>query len=142
MACELGSCPFFPIGEDNLEFNSFVGYGFGNTNGITFVDRGEPDLMRRDFVQGTEETEFIIDAPRGQYEILVVSEDVEEDHVTIFELENGARYGGDVVKAGRYQCELIPFVQKKDTPIRLKISTKPGYQWKMNLLMLNVIKGY
>lgn len=143
-ACEMLmlSCPFFPIGEDNLEFDPFIGYGFGNTKGITAVDRGEPDLMRRDFVQGTEETEFIIDAPRGQYEILVVSEDAEEDHVTIFELENGARYGGEVVKAGRTQCELIPFVQKKDTPIRLKISTKPGYQWKLNLLMLNVIKGY
>ncbi len=143
-ACEMlmVSNPFQVIGSDNLTFDSFRGYGFCKTEGITFIDRGKPDLLRQDFIQGTEETEFIIDAPRGQYEFLVVSGDLEEENITILEMENGARYGGEVVKKGRYQCELIPFVQKKDTPIRLKISTKPGYQWKMNLLMLNVTKGY
>lgn len=133
---------FFPIREDNLAFHPSVGFGFSNTKGIRAVDRGLDDCLRRDFLEGTEPTEFIIEAPRGQYEILVVSGDAAEDSVTILRGNNGYTVGGDVVRAGQYQCELIPMPQKKDVPLRLHVSTVPGKKWKLNLMVMNIHKGY
>jgi hypothetical protein len=70
-------------------------------------------------------------------------EDIDEDSVTIVEAVNGRKAGGDVVKAGRYQCKLIPLVKEDDDEyIRLKISTIPGYKLKINHIFLNMIKGY
>lgn len=144
VAEEMGieSVGFSFIGEDTLPFTAKRGYGFANCDDITAVDRKVPEDLRRDFVQGSEETEFIIEAPRGQYELLVISGDAEEDSVTILDTVNGWHTGDEVVTKGRYQCKLIPLIQERDIPIRLKISTKPGYRWKLNALFLNVIKGY
>ena len=93
-------------------------------------------------MEGTEEVEFIIDAPRGQYEVLVISGDGEEDSVTIARCENSRRIGGSVLPAGYFQCEMIPVITEYDEPIRIRISTAHGYRWKVNAIMLNLVKGY
>ena len=133
---------FIPITESNSVFTPKQGYGFLDASGISAVDRGAPDLLRRDFMEGSENAEFTVELPRGQYELLVISGDSEEDSVTSLLTEQGYHAGGDVVKAGRYQCELVPILQKRDTPLRLFISTKTGYKWKLNLMILNTLKGY
>ena len=133
---------FTPVAGDALKFTPKQGYGFKDATGITAVDRGAPDLLRRDCVEGTEPAEFIIEAPRGQYELLVVSGDAEEDSVTRLSTESGYTAGGKLIPAGRYQCELIPMMQKKDEPMRLFVSTEEGKKWKLNLIVLNVHKGY
>ena len=33
-------------------------------------------------------------------------------------------------------------MQKKDEPMRLFVSTEEGKKWKLNLIVLNVHKGY
>lgn len=134
--------PILFLGADNAQFTVKRGYGFANSQGITAIDREVGDCFCRDFLQGEETVEFIIDAPRGQYELFVVSGDEGEDSITILAAENGLSAGGELVKKGRYQCEILPIIKKKDTPIRLKISTKPGYRWKLNCLFLNSNKGY
>ena len=134
--------PFLPIAGEAIAFTPKQGYGFANAEGITAVERSSPDLLRRDFLEGTAPAEFIIEAPRGQYELLVVSGDAEEDSCTLLQTEQGYTAGGDIVRAGRYQCELIPVMQKRDEPIRLRISTAEGKRWKLNLVILNVHKGY
>lgn len=134
--------PIIFLNAESAKFTVRQGYGFDDTTGITGMDRGAKDCFRRDFLQGEEPVEFIIDAPRGQYELLAVSGDEEEDSVTILEAVNGTSAGGELVKKGTYQSELLAVIQKKDVPIRLKISTKPGYRWKLNCLFLNTIKGY
>ena len=58
------------------------GFGFSNTENMATVDRGAPDLLRRDFVEGTDDTSFLIDAPKKQYELFVVSVDESEDSIT------------------------------------------------------------
>lgn len=133
---------FFPVGEENIEFTPYQGYGFESAEGIKILDAGEPDLIRRDFASGAGEAEFVIEAPRGQYEFFVSSGDADEDSVTILETANGMHAGGDVVKKGQYQCKVLSVINDYDEPIRLKVSTKPGYKWKINYIMLNVIKGY
>ena len=133
---------FTPVRAENCAFTPKQGYGFKSAAGITAVDRGAPDLLRRDFLEGTGDAEFIIEAPRGQYELLVVSGDAEEDSVTRLSTESGYTAGGKLIPAGRYQCELIPMMQKKDEPMRLFVSTEEGKKWKLNLIVLNVHKGY
>jgi hypothetical protein len=134
--------PFVPVSGDAIAFTPRQGYGFASAEGITARDRGTPDLLRRDFLEGTEPAEFLIEAPRGQYELLVVSGDAEEESLTCLETEQGYRAGGTPVARGRYQCELIPVPQKRDIPIRLRISSAEGKKWKLNLMVLNVHKGY
>lgn len=138
----LGSMGFNTFEDDKLQFTHFQGYGFFDAQKIKLTKRNGPDLLRCDFVEGTEEAEFIIDAPRGQYELLVVSGDSDEESLTCLEAINGRSAGGKVVKKGEFQCKLLPLVNEEDEPIRLKISTKYGFKWKVNYIMLNAVKGY
>jgi hypothetical protein len=62
--------------------------------------------------------------------------------VTRIETEQGHVFGGAITPQGRYQCELVPILQKRDTPIRLRVATEKGYKWKLNLIVLNTLKGY
>lgn len=133
---------FLQLGADDLAFTGKRGYGFASADGINVRDRGIDDALRRDFAEGNTETEFIIEAPGGQYELLVISGDEKEEGFTILQTENGFAAGGDVMKAGQYQSELIPVIQKRDVPIRLKVSTAEGYSWKLNCIIMNQIKGY
>ena len=136
-------CGFVPVDNEKLAFTPFAGYGFTSAEGIELIDRGEPDVLRRDLVSGTGDAEFVIEAPRGEYEMFVCSGDENEDSVTLLEAVNGRSAGGEVVKKGEYQCKILPLVNESDDDyIRLKVSTKPGYRWKLNYIVLNAIKGY
>ena len=127
---------------EDLEFTVKRGYGFKSANGLSQIDRGEPDLLRRDFVEGSEDNEFIIEAPRGQYELLIVSGDESEDSVTILDAVGGRKTGGKTVKAGRYQTSLIPVIHEEDGHMRVKVSTVPGKKWKINYILVNLYKQF
>ena len=131
-----------PLFVKQLQFTPYQGYGFADAAGITAVDRGEPDGLRRDFVEGTAPAEFLIEVPRGQYDLFVVSGDAAEESVTELDLEYGPTTGGKRIPAGQYQCKVLPLVLEEDGCIRLRLSTKPGYRWKLNYLFLNCVKGY
>lgn len=131
-----------PVFVKDLQFTPRQGYGFLDASGLETVDRGAPDGLRRDFVQGEREAEFLIEVPRGQYELFAVSGDEAQDSVTVLQCEHGRNAGGDRVPAGRYQCKVLPLVLEEDGVIRLRISSKPGYSWKLNCLFVNCVKGY
>ena len=138
----MGTMSFVPMLDEKLSFTVLQGYGFENADNIRIVERSTADLLRCDFVEGTNDAEFIIEAPRGQYELFVVSGDNDEESVTHLEAVNGRKCKGKVIKKGEYQCKLIPLVNEEDEPIRLEISTDKGYKWKINYIILNSIKGY
>ena len=138
----IGTMAFNTFEDDNLAFTYKQGFGFDDVSRVSIVEREEPDLLRCDFAEGTEDVEFVIEAPRGQYELFVVSGDSLEENIPVVEAVNGRKAGGEVVKKGEYQCKLLPLVNEKDEPIRLKISTKAGYKWKVIYIMLNAVKGY
>jgi len=147
-ACAAGervmrSLSFKTFENDNLNFTVKQGYGFFDSSKIEFVERKGPDTLRRDFVQSAEQAEFIIEVPRGQYDILVVSGDDEEDNITVIEAVNGRKTGGEVIQRGQYQCkQLSVILEEDDEPIRLKMSTQKGYKWKINYILVNAVKGY
>lgn len=134
----MGGMDFVRLGGE--VFTHERGYGFDRQ--VNVVDRAAPDLLRRDFAEGVEDTEFIIEMPRGQYELLVVSGDENQESLTIISGENSRRAGGKKVPAGCFQCELIPIIQEYDEPLVLKLSTVQGFKWKLNAIIVNVIKGY
>ena len=127
---------------DTLDFTVMRGYGFKSGESIARCDRGAPDLLRRDLLEGSEPNEFLIEAPAGQYELFVVSGDAEEDSVTLLECDEGRRTGGELIRAGAYQHKLIPIVHEEDGIIRLKVSTREGYKWKLNYILMNLYKQF
>ena len=72
-------------------FTAKRGYGFSDCTDVEVVERSGPDVLRCDFVQGASGNEFIIEVPRGQYELLLISGDENEDSVTIAQCENSMR---------------------------------------------------
>jgi len=136
----MNTLDFFRIGAE--EFTSARGFGFSSADGVRISSSSAPDALRTDFAEGELDTDFIIDAPRGQYELLIISGDSNEDSVTIATCENSRKIGGDVVPKGIYQCEIIPIIQEYDEPIRIKISTRQGFRWKLNSIMLNIVRAY
>lgn len=138
----LRSMTFNTFSDHSLEFSNFQGFGFLDASKVKLTKRDSGDVLRQDFAEGTFDAEFIIDAPRGQYELFVVSGDPNEDSITLIEAVNGLTSGGNIVKKGQYQCKILPLINEDDEPIRLKISTKKGYKWKVNYIIVNVIKGY
>ena len=133
---------FVPIGQDELEFTFYRGYGFLTADDVCVVERKKPDRLRCDFVCSGRENEFIIEVPRGQYELFIVSGDDEEDTFTKISAVNGLAPECKITKKGEYQCKVIPVIADDDGYIRLKISTKSGYKWKINYMLLNGVKGY
>ena len=133
---------FFKVGDSEMQFDPERGFGFKDASKLRIKDSLTPDTLRRDFVTGTEDAEFEIEVPRGQYELFVASGDSNEESVTILEAVNGMRGGGEVIKKGEYQCKVLPLINNYDEPIVLKVSTKPNYKWKINFIMLNSVKGY
>ncbi len=127
---------------DDLRFTVKRGYGFADDTGLSICDRGAPDCLRRDFVEGEADAEFLIEAPRGQYELFVVSGDEAEDSLTILEAEGGRRTRAKITRAGRYQTSLIPVIHEEDGLIRLKISTEKGKKWKINYILVNLYKQF
>ena len=136
----MNTLDFFRIGAE--EYSCGRGFGFASAEGIKLSDSSAPDALRKDFAEGELDAEFIIEAPRGQYELLLISGDGNEDSVTIATCENCRTVGGDVVPKGTYQCEIIPVISEYDEPIRIKISTRAGYRWKLNCIMMNIVRPY
>ncbi len=134
----IGTMAFNRLNE--LDFTEKRGFGFENSESIKRVDRGAPDILRRDFLEGTEKNSFLFDAPAGQYELFVVSGDECEDSVTVLNCEEGRHCGGEIIKAGDYQYKVIPLVHERDGNIKLDISTVPGKKWKLNYILVNLYK--
>lgn len=119
-------------------YSGDLGYGFLNTEGITVKDRKRPDDLRRDFLEGRGPAEFLLELPKGKYDFLVISGDEEEDSLTTVSIpEQGTRIKGETVPAGRYQCRLLPFVQRKDGEMAIRLETTDGMKWKLNAIFVN-----
>ncbi len=127
---------------DGLGFTVKRGYGFRSDEGLTCVDRGSPDELRRDFVEGADYNEFLIEAPRGQYELLAICGDADEESATVLEAVGGRCCAGKVTPAGQYRCELLPIIHEEDGCIRLKLSSLPEHKWKLNTLYVNLVKRF
>jgi hypothetical protein len=118
-------------------YNENTGYGFASVQDLNVRDRQAPDDLRRDFIEGTCSSEFIIELPKGKYNALVVSGDECEESLTHILLPHiDATVSGKTMKPGKYQCRTVPFVHECDGLFKIGISTDEGYKWKLNAIFI------
>ncbi len=136
----LVSLSFMPIG--NIAFTDKLGYGFNSEKGTRMESNQLADMLFGDCVVGEKTNEFILELPRGRYEVLIVSGSESHETVTKLETDNGYRAGGEVIPTGSYSAYVLPICAERDGKVRIRISSEDGYSWRVNTLFLNIVKGY
>jgi len=96
-----------PVAEGYLEvtdkmiYDKERGYGFlEETDGSR--DQDKPDDLRRDFILANN-SEFIVDLPDGEYEVLVFTGSYEDRDTASFTLEGGETHGGERTPGGEFK---------------------------------------
>ncbi|MCL2571550.1 MAG: glycoside hydrolase family 95 protein [Defluviitaleaceae bacterium] len=113
------------VGLDMYDEN--IGYGFSSLEEMTCED----------FIEGTMPIDFVIKLPRGKYNALIISIDEEKTSQTHINLPHiGGKIEGKVIKPGKYQCQIIPFMQETDGLFRIGLSSDPGHKWTLNAIFL------
>lgn len=122
----------------NSVFSEYKGWGWDNENNASYVDRGEPDEFRRDFICGTDKKAFFIELPKGRYDFLFVSGDSQAPSYTEIAIEGQCSYKkGELLKAGEFVTDILPVVQKKDGYLKVEFSSLEDYKWAINLIIIN-----
>lgn len=136
-----GGCILYAAGPRNIGIKKYTqedGYGFRYTNGLKAADRGAPDALRRDFLEGTGEAVFMLRLPKGRYDLLAVCGDEKEASYTkIFLPEQGAMVSTGKLSAEVFGCRQLPVVMEEDGLLSVGIVSEEGYKWKLNALFIN-----
>lgn len=134
-------CPLYAAGPVTAGLCLYLpelGYGFDSLEGLEGKDRKEPDDIRRDFIQGIMRREFLIELPKGKYNLLLISGDETEPSLTTAGLPgNGLRVAGKDMGAGYYQCRILPVFHENDGILRISLDTERDRRWKLNALIVN-----
>ncbi|KRE96693.1 sugar phosphorylase [Paenibacillus sp. Soil766] len=121
----------------DMRFTPYAGLGWEGKN-LFAMDRGEPDELRRDFIGGTSDAAFIVELPKGRYDVLFVSGDNEQPSYTEVEIVGQFTWKPDwVLKAGQFATEILPITQRKDGYVNIRFRTCEGLQWRVNALIIN-----
>lgn len=131
--------PFYTI--DNSKYSDYFGYGFEGNNIVMGKDSSS-DLLFKDYATSTEDGAFSMELPRGRYEVLIVSGSEDDETLTKITTNNGFTTGGKLLKKGEYLAEVVPFSVERDGKVSIKLSTEKGYNWKANVIFVNMVKGY
>ncbi|WP_127493256.1 glycosyl hydrolase family 95 catalytic domain-containing protein [Paenibacillus glycanilyticus] len=122
----------------DLIFTPYSGIGWERTEQLTAIDRGSPDLLRRDFIGGAGDAVFRIELPKGRYDLLIVSGDEAAPSCTELIILGQLHWRPEKsLKAGEYATNTIPVTQKKDGFVQLHFRSCEGLPWRINLLVIN-----
>ena len=119
-----------------------VGFGWRNLNGLSYIDRGKPDPLRRDFIAGNQPNAFVVDLVAGQYRILLVSGDAEAGNDTRIKI---CLPGNELTvlsrdRKGWFTTESFLIQLTEDASLRLELdSPRSRGPWKLNTLIINKI---
>ena len=132
-----------PVSHGAAAYSPNLGYGFANAESLAIIDRAAPDSLRKDFVESAESNEFLIELPRGKYNLLLISGDeCEESQTNIMTPHNGGVITGEIMSPGLYQCKIVPFIHENDGVFRIALSSEIGHKWKLNALFLSKDYAY
>lgn len=136
-----GQCVLYgagPIRTGAQEYQARTGYGFLQCQGIRAADRGKPDDLRRDLLEGDREAVFVLSLPKGKYDLLLVCGDEKEASFTKLYLpDHGTAVCTGKLAAGEYGCKILPVVQEQDAELRIGIAPGQGCRWKLNAMFVN-----
>lgn len=128
---------FRKISSDCL-FSPRTGIGWTHSDGIEAVDRSGPDLLRRDFIGGTDEAVFVVELPKGRYDLLLVSGDAAEPSCTVVEMPGALTWRTETaLRAGEFSTDILPLTQRQDGLVTLRFRSDAGLPWRLNLLVIN-----
>ncbi|SFA92980.1 Glycosyl hydrolase family 65, N-terminal domain [Cohnella sp. OV330] len=128
---------FRKISADNV-FSPRTGIGWTHGDSIEAVDRGGPDLLRRDFIGGTEEAVLVVELPKGRYDLLIVSGDAAEPSCTVMEIPGAFPWRTEpALRAGEFSTDILPLTHRRDGPVSLRFRPDAGLPWRLNLLVIN-----
>ncbi len=69
---------------------------------------------------------------------MIISGDKEEDSLTTVSIPAlGTRMDGAIMKAGGYQCRILPYIQQRDGTASICLETGKGMKWKLNAIFVN-----
>lgn len=124
----------------NTEFSVAQGWGWRNSDGLAYIDRGGPDALRRDFISGAKETELVLELGRGRYDLLFIIGDTKAPTLTRLLIQNQIVYAPETaLRPGQFAYEVIPILQKTDGYVSIKLSSDQGCDWKLNALIVNSV---
>jgi len=120
-----------------------TGIGWELADSLEAIDRGEPDLLRRDFMGGTGEAVFRIELPKGRYDLLIVSGDGAASSGTELEIPGQVQWKTEkALKAGEFATDIISFVQRRDGYVTMRFRSCAGLPWRVNALVINKSYAY
>ncbi|MFD0693432.1 glycoside hydrolase family 95-like protein [Paenibacillus sp. GCM10027628] len=119
-------------------FKPYSGIGWESLEALNAMDRGEPDELRRDFIGGISDATFLVELPRGRYDLLFVSGDNGEPSYTEVEIVGQSAWKPEkMLKAGEFATDILPLTQSKDGYVKIRFHTCKGSQWRVNVLIIN-----
>ncbi|NQX60864.1 glycosyl hydrolase family 95 catalytic domain-containing protein [Paenibacillus qinlingensis] len=119
-------------------FQSYTGIGWENRIHLEAMDREVPDELRRDFIGGTCEATFIVELPKGRYDLLFVTGDNDAPSYTELEVVGQITWKPELaLKGGQFATEILPVTQRKDGYVRIKFNSCNGMSWRVNVLIIN-----
>jgi hypothetical protein len=117
-----------------------AGYGWETLAGLTYVDRGGPDPLRRDAIVGAQPNAFVVDLVAGAYRLLVVSGDAQEGNDTRVRVRAADFELGLVCldRAGWFTARSVLVKLEVDTSLRIELDAPSGRgPWRLNALLVN-----
>lgn len=119
-------------------FKAYSGFGWECAEDLRAIDREGPDELRRDFIGGESEAMFVVELPKGRYDLLFVSGDGGASSYTEVEIVGQSTWKPEkTLKVGEFATDMLPITQKSDGYLKLRFRTCKGLQWRINALIIN-----
>lgn len=131
---------FIRITNKTKYFNIF-GYGWEKINGLRYIDRKDPDEIRRDFIASQTSNVFLVYLNKGAYNLLFVSGDSEDENTTMIEvntLVTRAKIEA-VTSFEKFMVTTVPIKKVADGLLEIEFSSQSDIPWKINALIINKI---
>jgi len=125
----------------DMRYSDFTGLGWQDTDSLIYIDRAGPDPLRRDFIAGKCRNTFMVELPKGKYDLVFISGDSQESSNTRICLEeNGVLISDINLPAGSFAAESFPVNHRRDGVLKIAIDTVDGSMWKLCGLIINELK--
>ncbi|MDQ1914818.1 glycoside hydrolase N-terminal domain-containing protein [Paenibacillus sp. GD4] len=119
-------------------FTPYSGIGWLRAEKLISLDRGNPDELRRDFIGGAEEATFIIELPKGRYDLLFVTGDSAVPSYTEIGIPGQSAWKPEkALRAGEFHTDILTISQKQDGFLNIHFRSMADLQWRVNVLVIN-----
>lgn len=125
---------FLPVTLDTLH-RPGLPFGWDSADGLTCVDRGGPDALRRDGIGGAWPAVFRVRLARGCYTLLLVAGDPAEPTATRLAC-CGQIWSTGPLPAGGFEARRLTFLLERDGEVDFTFGPD-GLPWRVNALLLN-----